>query len=95
MAKITSQEREEIKLQIQEESILLTRVKRYVQYSVLIVLICAAFLLTFLKDSTSPWRIVVIVIAVIAGVFALFSIIAYYRGRKHVLNRINYLDANK
>ncbi len=95
MAKITNKERDDIKLQIQEENILLMRVKRYVQYGFLVFLICLVFLFTFLKDASSAWRIVVIVLAVISGIFTAFSFLAYRRGRKHVLDRINYLDANK
>ncbi len=95
MAKITDKERDEIKLQIQEENIMLMRVKRYVQYTFLMFLVCMFFLFTFLKGSTSIWRIVVIVLAVIFGVLAVFSFVAYRRGRKHILDRINYLDANK
>lgn len=95
MAKITDQERDQIKLQIQEENIVLMRVKRYVQYGFLMFSVCILFLFTFLKNSTSPWRIVVIILAVILGIFTLFSYTAYRRGRKHVLDRINYLDANK
>ncbi len=95
MAKLTNKEREDIKLQIQQENIILMRVKRYVQYSFLVFLVCLVFLFTFLKNSTSPWRIVVIVLAVLSGIVAAFSYVSYRRGRKHVLDRINYLDANK
>ena len=95
MAKITDRERDEIKQGIQEENIVLMRVKRYVQYGFLMFLICLVFLFTFLKDSQSPWRIVVIVLAVLFGIFTLFSFVAYRRGRKHILDQINYLDANK
>ena len=95
MAKITNKERDEIKLQIQEENIMLMRVKRYVQYVFLVFMICVLFLFTFLKDGPTGWRIFVIILAVVSGIFTVFSFTAYRRGRKHVLDKINYLDANK
>lgn len=95
MAKLTRREREAIKLDIQNENILLQRVKRYVQYSFLVCLVCVVFLLTFLKNSAMGWRIFVLVLAIVSGVFAALSYLSYRNGRKHVLSNINYLDENK
>jgi len=95
MAKLTRREREEIKSSIQNENILLQRVKRYVQYSFLVCLVCLVFLFTFLKDGPQGWRIFVIILAVISGLFAGASYLSYRNGRKHVLSNINYLDENK
>ncbi|MBQ9328497.1 MAG: hypothetical protein IJ225_08190 [Solobacterium sp.] len=95
MAKLSRRERDAVKNDIAQENIMLMRVKRYVQYGFLFFLICLMFLFTVLKNSTSPWRIVVIVLAVITGLFSAFSFVSYRNGRKHVLKNINYLDANK
>ena len=95
MAKLTRKERENIKLGIQQENVLLQRVKRYVQYWFLFFLVCVIMLFTFLKDSPTGWRIFVIVLAVLSGVFTVFSYLSYRNGRKHVLSNINYLDENK
>ena len=95
MAKLSRKEREDIKLDIQKDNVLLQRVKRYVQYSGLVCIVAVAMLLTFLKDAPQGWRIFVIVIAVVSGLFALISFLSYQNGRKHVLSNINYLDENK
>lgn len=95
MAKLSRRERENIKLNIQQENIMLQRVKRYVQYGGLVCMIAVAMLLTFLRDASQGWRIFTIVIAVISGLFTLVSYLSYRNGRKHVMNNINYLDANK
>ena len=95
MAKLTRKERENIKLDIQQENVLLQRVKRYVQYWFLSFLVCVILLLTFLKNASQGWRIFTIVIAVISGLLALISFLSYQNGRKHVLKNINYLDENK
>ncbi len=84
-----------MKLNIQQENVLLQRVKRYVQYSGLVCIIAVAMLLTFLKNASQGWRIFTIVIAVVSGLFALISFLSYQNGRKHVLKKINYLDENK
>ena len=95
MAKLSRKEREDLKLGIQKENILLQRVKRYVQYSGLVCIVAVAMLLTFLKNASQGWRIFTIVIAVISGLLALISFLSYQNGRKHVLKNINYLDENK
>lgn len=95
MAKITDEEREQIKLDIQQESVLLQRVKRYVQWGGLVCAVAVAMLLTFLKDASIFWRVIAIAVAVLAGIFTALSFFAYRNGRKHVLKNINYLDENK
>ena len=95
MAKLTRHQREDMKQNIQQENILLQRVKRYVQYGGLVCVICVAMLFTFLKNTTTGWRIFTIVLAVISGIFTVFSYLAYRNGRKHVLTNINYLDEHK
>ena len=52
MAKLSRKEREDLKLDIQKENILLQRVKRYVQYSGLVCIVAVAMLLTFLKNAS-------------------------------------------
>ena len=95
MAKLTRKERENIKLDVQNENILLQRVKRYVQYGFLVFLICVIFLFTFLKNASTGWRIFTIVLAACSGIFTLMSFLAYRNGRKHVMSNINYLDEHK
>lgn len=95
MARLSNKEREDIKLDIQQENIMLTRVRRYVQYGGLVFMVAVLMLMTFLRNASQGWRIFTIVIAVISGLFTLFSYLAYRRGRKHVLSNINYLDAHK
>ena len=71
MAKLSDRERESIKLQIAEENVMLTRVKRYVQYGGVIFLAAIAMLFTFFKNDTGAAKIITIIIAVIAGLFTL------------------------
>ena len=45
--KLTKEEIKDLKLSIQEENIVLMRVKRYIQYGFLAFLICVLFLVCF------------------------------------------------
>ena len=95
MARLSDRERESIKLQIAEENVMLTRVKRYMQYGGVIFLAAIAMLFTFFKNDTGAAKIITIIVAVIAGLFTLVSYVSYRNGRKHILKSINYLDENK
>ncbi|MBR2761356.1 MAG: hypothetical protein IKD66_09300 [Solobacterium sp.] len=95
MARLSDKERESIKMQITEENVMLMRVKRYVQYGGVIFVASLAMLVTFFRNSTGAPRIITIIIAVISGLFTLFSYLSYRNGRKHILKNINYLDENK
>ena len=95
MARLSERERESVKMQIAEENVMLTRVKRYVQYGGIVCLASIALLFTFFRNDTGAARIITIIVAVLSGLFTLFSWTAYQNGRKHLLKAINYLDENK
>ncbi len=92
---LSRSEREKIKFEIQQENILLQRVKRYVQYGGVIVLFCVAMLVLFLKGDWNIWKILDVFLIVVASIFTIMSFLSYRNGRKHVLQRINYLDQKK
>ncbi len=93
--KISKRERDKIKLEIQNESVLLQRVKRYVQVGGATALFAVLVIVLFFKGAWSAGKIILTVLAVLAGLFTILSLISYYNGRKHLLSRINYLDQNK
>ena len=93
--KLSRWERDKIKLEIQNEGVLLGRVKRYVQVGGAIVLFLVLVLVLFFKGSWNAGKIILTVLRVLAALFTIVSLISYYNGRKHLLSRINYLDQNK
>ena len=93
--KLSRRERDKIKLEIQNESVLLGRVRRYVQVGGAIALFAVLVIVLFFKGSWNAPKIILTVVAVLAGLFTIISLISYYNGRKHLLSQINYLDQNK
>lgn len=93
--KISKRERDKIKLEIQNESVLLQRVRRYVQVGGAIALFSVLVIVLFFKGSWNAGKVILTVIAVLSGLFTVVSLISYYNGRKHLLSKINYLDQNK
>ena len=89
------EERERLKLDIQEENILLQRVKRYVQVGGAIVLLSAGILFFYIKDNRGILFVLDLIVLVISALFTIAAFISYNRGRKHLLGRINYLDEKK
>ena len=87
-------ERTELKASIEQESIILKRVKSYVQYGGIVAMVSIIFLFTFLKQP-GTWHTVDLVIAIISTVFFAWSLISYLNGRKHLLKKLNYLDSHK
>ena len=93
--KLSRRERDKIKLEIQNESVLLQRVKRYVQVGGAAALFAILVIVLFFKRAWSAGKIILTVIAVMTVLFTIVSLISYYNGRKHLLSRMNYLDQNK
>lgn len=94
MARLSGKEIRDLKLSIQEENVMLQRVRLYVQYGVLAAIVCWIFLLVVFKEPSTA-HTVVLILTVISTVFAAFSLISYLNGRKHIIKKMNYLDANK
>ncbi len=92
---LNRKERDEIKLEIQNENVLLQRVKRYVQYGGAVTLFGVLILVLFFKNGWNAGKVIVLILTVIAGLFTVASFLSYRNGRKHLLERINYLDQNK
>lgn len=87
-------ERTELKTSIEQESVLLNRVKSYVQYGGIVAMVSIIFLFTFLKEP-GTWHTVDLVVAIISTIFFVFSLISYLNGRKHLMKKLNLLDFNK
>lgn len=87
-------ERTELKASIEQESVLLKRVKAYVQYGGIVAMVSIIFLFTFLKKP-GTWHTVDLVIAIISTIFFVFSLTSYLNGRKHLLKKLNLLDSHK
>ena len=92
----TKQEVDDMKLSIQNEYVMLNRVKNTLLVAITICCACViAILFTHNSSYTGIRKTIVTVIATVSGIFGAFGILSYRNGRKHVLKRINYLDQNK
>ncbi len=89
-----NQEIKNLKISIQNENVILQRVKRMLQWSVMVVVVGLIFLFTFLKES-SVGRTITFILVVVFGILSLFSGVSYWNGRKHLLKKMNDLDAKK
>ena len=92
---LSKKERDKLKLEIQNENIMLQRVKRYLQVSGAVTLFALLVLVLFFKGPWNAGKIILTVFIVLSGLFTLFSLLSYINGRKHLLGRINYLDEKK
>ena len=92
---LSRKEREELKLQIQNENVMLQRVKRYVQVGGAVALFALLVLVLFFKGAWNAGKIILTILIVLSALFTAVSLISYINGRKHLLNKINYLDEKK
>ncbi len=93
---LTRKEIEQRKISIQNENVILQRVKRMLQWSLVFCSVCVLLLLTMLNGSDhGTLRAVVLVLAIFFGAFSVFAGLSYRNGRKHLLKKINDLDAKK
>lgn len=92
---LSRKERDSIKLEIQNENVMLQRVKRYVQVGGAVTLFAVLAVVLFFKGAWSAGKIFLTVLIVLSALFTLVSLISYINGRKHLLKRINYLDEKK
>ena len=92
----TKKQVEDFKLDIQNEYVMLNRVKKMMM-SVLSICCACVIVILFMRNGNyyGVWRSVAIVTAVAAGILSALSYLSYRNGRKHVLKKINYLDQNK
>ena len=94
--RMTKQEIHDLKLSIQNESVMLSRVKKMFLSSLTVLALAALFVFVILKaEQYSTWRIVLIAVMIVSGLLALMSILSYMNGCRHLLKKMNTLDANK
>ena len=94
--RLTKQEVHDLKLSIQNESVMLTRVKKVFLSSLTVMALAALFVFVILKaEQYAVWRTVLIVVMAASGLLALMAVLSYMNGRKHLLKQMNTLDANK
>jgi|GEM_PF-4054581 len=92
--KLTNREKEELKLSIQSENVMIKRLRSMMMSFLMIALTGLVLALTVLK-SYSGWRITCFVVFGIFGVLTLMCLLSLRNGRKHLLASIQRLESSK